>query len=184
MTTLQTPLDTLDSFEKFTLDHPDRLFELVNGMIVEKMPTEEHGLIVGNIHALLWQHVKQNKLGRVGVEIRHQTPGDNYNDLLPDVSFSSDTDRPIVTQGGVQGMPDLAVEVKSPNDTYSGLREKAYYYLQNGSKMVWLVYPEKKLVEVFRKDSDSELYTGDESLSGGDVLPDFKLSLSEIFDIA
>lgn len=78
-------------------------------------------------------------------------------------------------------MPDLAVEVKSPNNTYIQLREKADFYIAHGCKMVWLVYPEKQLVEVYRAEHDIDILTAEETLLGYDVLPDFELLVSEIF---
>jgi len=48
---------------------------------------------------------------------------------------------------------------------------------------VWLIYPEKRLVEVYRHDADSALLTADDTLQGDDVLPNFALSVHEIFDL-
>ena len=89
----------------------------------------------------------------------------------------------MVKRGPVHQMPDLVIEVKSPDDTYTSMRERAQYYLAHGAKVVWLLYPEKRLVEVYRQDADSELLTGDDTLNGGDVLPHFVLSVHEIFDL-
>lgn len=44
--------------------------------------------------------------------------------------------------------------------------------------MVWLIYPEKRLVEVL---TARELLGESETISGGDVLPDFALPVSEVF---
>ncbi len=87
----------------------------------------------------------------------------------------------MVTKGAVPRFPDLAVEVKSPGDSYRQMREKAAYYLANGTKLVWLVYPEKRLVEVYRADGDIQILTGDDTLDGGDVLPGFSMTVSDIF---
>ena len=77
---------TVEAFEQFELlpENADRLFELINGEIVEKVPTEEHGIIVLNIAAPVREWVRQYKRGRVGVEIRHNRPGDRHNARLPD----------------------------------------------------------------------------------------------------
>lgn len=77
-------------------------------------------------------------------------------------------------------MPDLAVEVQSPSNTLKGMQEKAAYYLLNGTRMVWLVYTEKQLIEVLTPH-DRQLLTINDSLSGGDVLPGFMLPLKTIF---
>lgn len=78
-------------------------------------------------------------------------------------------------------MLDLAVEVKSSTDTYNSMRERADYYLRHGTHMVWLVYPEKKIVEVYQPDADVQILVESDTLDGGDVLPGFTLAASAIF---
>ncbi len=171
---------TVEAFEAFINQHPDRLFELIEGEIVEKMPTEQHGTIALNIGSEIRFYLKKNPIGIAGVEIRHRNPDDSYNDRLPDVSFRRTTSDDLVTEVAVPQMPDLAVEVKSMSDTYKLMRDKAQYYLDNGTLLVWLVYPEKKLIEVYRQD-EIDILTADDTLSGYDILPDFKVRVDEIF---
>jgi Uma2 family endonuclease len=172
---------TLTAFERFLTEAENRgrLFELVNGAIVEKMPTEEHGEIVLTLGAALRVFVTERKLGRVGVEVRHQMPQDTENSRLPDISFIAG-ERPRVTEGSVPQMPDLAVEVKSPDDSLKELREKAQYYLLNGTRMVWICDPAKRLVIVLTPD-DEQILLEHEMLDGGDVLPGFSIAVRAIF---
>jgi Uma2 family endonuclease len=92
-----------------------------------------------------------------------------------------DTQTPIVRKGAVPRMPDLAVEVKSPDDKFKVMREKAEYYLANGTRIVWLIYPHERLVEVFRPNVDSEILNETHELNGGDVLPGFTLAIRDLF---
>lgn len=78
-------------------------------------------------------------------------------------------------------MPDLAIEIKSPDDTYDQMREKADYYLKNGSKLVWLIYSEKRLAEVHSAKTGTDILTADDMLDGADVLPGFKMPLESVF---
>src|SRR5215207_3862350 len=114
-------LTTVEEFEAFISqsENSDRIFELIDGEIVEKMPTEEHSITVGNTYTFLREFVKPRNLGRVAFEVRRQMPDDQHNARLPDVEFTS-TERllPVVRKGAVPQMPDLAVEVKSPNDSF------------------------------------------------------------------
>lgn len=158
----------------------NRLLELIHGEIFEKMPTQEHGLIALNIGSELTAYAKQHKNGRPGVEVRHQATDDDRNSRLPDVSFTC-ANVPIVAQGSVTAMPDLAVEIKSPADTIKAMRETAAYYLANGSRLVWLVYPNLRLVEVYRSDADVEILDDEQLLVGHDVLPGFELSIASVF---
>jgi Uma2 family endonuclease len=182
---IQPKLYTVAEFERFLAlpENGDRYFELIQGEIVEKVPTEEHGLIAGNIYGFLWNYTRQSGVGRAVIEVRVRMPEDEYNSRQPDLAFFADTTRPVVKRGPVLQMPDLVIEVKSPDDTYKSMRERAEYYLMNGAKLVWLVYPDKRLVEVYRQDADSDLLTADDMLQGNDVLPGFTLSVHEIFDL-
>lgn len=160
-------------------ENRERLLELINGEIVEKSSTEQHGEIVALIGAALLAFIRPRKLGRVGVEIRHRIPRDEHNSLLPDASFISGQ-RPSVAQGSVPQMPDLAVEVRSPDDSLKKMRERADYYLLNGTRLVWLFDPTKHLVIVLTADEE-QILLEDETLDGGDVLPGFTLPLRDIF---
>jgi Uma2 family endonuclease len=160
-------------------ENRDRLLELINGQLVEKTSTEEHGELQALIGSSLLGFIRPRKLGRVGVEVRHRMPTDDANSRLPDISFIAGN-RPRVTEGSVPQMPDLAVEIKSPDDSLKALREKAHYYLLNGTRMVWIVEPAKRFVVFLTPDEDEILMEG-EILTGGDVLPGFELPVSDIF---
>lgn len=173
---------TVEEFEQLfaQAEHGDRLLELIHGEIVEKMPTEEHGIVAGNAVFALRSYVQLHKSGRVGVEVRHRIPNDEWNSRMPDVSYST-ARRALVTKGSVPTMPDLAVEVQSPDDTIKAMREKATYYLANGAKLVWLVYPRKRIVEVYTADGEIDILHESDTLSGAEVLPDFTLPVAELF---
>jgi Uma2 family endonuclease len=176
---------TVGEFEAFAEGDSDRLLELIHGEIVEKVPTEQHGMIALKVGSRILVFVEARNLGRVGVEIRHRVPGDNRNSRLPDISFTSDLKRPLVKKGSVQRMPDLAIEIKSPDDDWNDLIEKAEYYLQNGSQLVWLMNPENETVSVCRVGEDGSLQiqvaNADDTLDGGDVLPGFTLAVRDMF---
>ena len=99
---------------------------------------------------------------------------------MPDVSFIRGK-RAAVTEGAVPPMPDLAIEVRSPDDSLKALREKAHYYLANSSSLVWLVFPHKRYIEVYTPDHEMEIFFGDDRLTGGDVLPGFSMTITEVF---
>ncbi len=173
---------TVKEFEEYIArpENRRRLFELINGEIVEKMPTQEHGVICQNISAPIWIYSRDHGVGRVAQEVRHSLETDDKNARLPEVSYYMDASKPIVTWGATPYLPDLAVEVKSPDDSYKELRDKANYYLANGTRIVWLVYPEKHTVEVLTLD-DFDYIDENGTLDGDDVLPGFKLAVKDIF---
>lgn len=172
---------TVADFEAFLAKHPDHLFELIHGEIVEKVPTPQHGIIAVNISTEIRIYLKSNPIGWVGSEVRHVNPDDEINDRIPDIAFHVNDDTDVLTVKAMSNMPALAIEIKSPTDSYRRMRDKAQYYLDNGTQLVWLVYPEKQLIEVYRKDGDIDILTADDTLRGADVLPNFELPVSEIF---
>lgn len=178
---IQPRLYTIDEFERFIgrPENQERLFQLIEGEIVEKIPTQEHGLIVALLLYVLTAYALKTKSGLPGAEVRYQRPEDRHNSRLPDVSFDLGTEA-VVKQGSVPHMPSLAVEIQSPDDTMPEMRAHARYYLAHGSKMVWLVYPSKQLIEVFTRDSEQSLTIGD-ILRGGDALPGFETPVADIF---
>ena len=174
---------SVEEFEDFIAqpENAERRFELINGEIVEKMPTEEHGLLAGRLHGEIYILLKTHPIGRATVEARHRSPDDDQNDRLPDVAFTSfERALPLVKKGAVPQMPDLVIEIKSPDDSTTKLREKALYYLKNGARLVWLVFPDRKQVEVYTENAVQTLSLGD-ILDGGDVLPGFSLALKDLF---
>jgi len=175
---------TVAEFEAFLAlpENRDRRFELIDGEIVEKMPTEEHGEIAAFLTIELGIFLKQNPIGKVGQEVRHRLPGDEFNAYLPDVSVRTDINRPAVREGAVPHMPALAIEVKSKDDTFRLMRRKAEYYMANGSQMVWLIFPETRQVEVYSsRASDIVTLSEQDKLDGGEVLPGFSLKVADIF---
>lgn len=183
---------TVEEFEQFSdaPENTDRRFELIHGEIVEKVPTEEHSIVSGNFHAYIWNFNKLHKLGgRVGVEPRHKMPNDEHNARIPYVALTSAARLlPLTKEGSVPQIPDLCVEVQSPGDSPHQMREKSYYYLKNGTKIVWLAYPALKRVEVCTLNAEGamQIVTINENgtLDGGEVLPGFTLAINDVFDVA
>ena len=121
-------------------------------------------------------------MGIVTGETGYHPPGDRYNLLLPDVAFISFGRAPDPFPDKlVPVMPDIAVEIKSPSNTLSELREKAGRYLRMGSTLVWVIFPSEQKVEVHRPQQPAETLGLEDSLSGDAVLPGFELALRRLF---
>jgi len=77
--------------------------------------------------------------------------------------------------------PDFALELMSPSDTLTEVREKMQEYRANGCRLGWLINPKKREVEIYRLGQDVEVLKSPKTLSGEDVLPEFVLDLGEIW---
>jgi Uma2 family endonuclease len=76
---------------------------------------------------------------------------------------------------------DLAVEVISPSNTKREMTTKLQEYFSAGSRLVWYVYPQQREVHVFTSPDTCTVLPESETLTGGEVLPGFELSLSKLF---
>ncbi len=175
-------LVTVAEYEAFISrsENAERRFELIAGEFVESMPSQLHAAITLLIGTFIMNYLMQHPVGRAYVEARYQIPEDEHNAYIPDLSFVSDSTRPIVEKGAAPYMPDLAVEIQSPDDSLKEMSAKAAYYLANGTRMVWLVYPAKRIVEVLTPN-ERQILTESDILTGGDVLPEFAVTVRQLF---
>jgi Uma2 family endonuclease len=159
--------------------------ELVKGELRTMAPAGfEHGAVITNLAFLLTRHVKAERLGLVlGAETGFVVSRNPDTVRGADVAFVSTARLP---QGPLPtsyfpGAPDLAVEVVSPGDTTVEVQHKVDDYLAGGTKMVWVVSPRHRTVTVHRPQTPSHLLGQADTLTGGDVVPGFSCSVSEIF---
>lgn len=78
-------------------------------------------------------------------------------------------------------MPDLAVEIISPNDLFEDLQDKLWDYFAAGVRQVWLVAPQHRSVAVYRSPLDVTLFGEDHELASEDLLPGFRCHRRAIF---
>lgn len=163
----------------------DRLFELVEGVLVEKAMGLWESMLAGAILAALREYVVPRKLGIVTGEagmIRL------FPDLalirMPDVAYIS---RQRLQDAGAWGKPvpqlapDLAVEVVSDGNTVKEIQRKRREYFDAGVHIVWIVNPVSRTIDVYIDDSTPTTLGEGQSLDGGSVLPGFALDISVLF---
>src|SRR4051794_1548103 len=77
--------------------------------------------------------------------------------------------------------PDFVLELRSPTDSLMTLQAKMQEYLDNGTRLGWLIDPEQRRVYVYRPQTPVEILENPETVSGDRVLPGFTLDLREIW---
>ncbi|MDQ3063234.1 MAG: Uma2 family endonuclease [Acidobacteriota bacterium] len=186
--TLEKTTMTADEF----FDSPySRGFELVRGKIVPKggnfelnRPTGAlHGVVTEELASRLSYFVRENKLGRVfaaetGFVLAEGTVRG------ADVAFVGQEK---IAEFGIsekffQAAPDLAVETISPGNSLDEIQDKIEEYLTAGTKLVWIVYPKQKMIQVHRQGNVINVLRENDTLDGEDVLPNFRVKLNEIFN--
>jgi Uma2 family endonuclease len=161
--------------------------ELVRGELTEMVPAgNRHGYVAGEIFGELRSHVKVNKLGRTYVaETGFKLASDPDTVLAPDAAFVSRErlGEAREVEGYWPGAPDLVVEVVSPNDRHSEVLDKALAWLEADCRMVLVADPRKRTITVYRSRDDIRVLTAEagDIVDGADVVPGWKLSLTEIF---
>jgi Uma2 family endonuclease len=162
-----------------------RNFELVRGELVPVTPAgREHGVLSAYLALELTLFVRAHQLGRIYTDGVGYTLFRNPDTVRgPDVSFvSRDREATLKSvRGFIPGAPDLAVEVRSPDNTLAELSVKANEYLEAGARMVWIVDPPTRTVQVMRPGRPAVTLSLDDVLDGGDVLPGFSLPVSRLF---
>ena len=166
-------------------DLPDSPFrhELVKGeLLTMPLPFKEHGAVSANLTFALMQYVKTNKLGVVYAEAGFKLESDPDTVLGPDVAFVR-RERVTISKKYGEGAPDLAVEVISPSDRPQRIKWKTEQWIQHGARAVWNVNPQTMTVSVYRENGEVRHFSGADILTDDDLLPGFKISLTEIFSV-
>ena len=73
------------------------------------------------------------------------------------------------------------IELRSKSDSLKSLQDKLQEYLQNGTRLGWLINRQDRQVEIYRPDTIVEVLDNPLNLSGEDVLPEFILNLTSIW---
>ncbi len=166
--------------------YEDRSIELVAGEIVEmSKPSGLHGQITFLLSLKIGNHVFDNELGIVTAAetgfILERNPDGRDTVRALDIAFLGSASVPAVLPDQLVGVaPDLAVEVVSPSNEAADIRLKTRQLLNAGTTMVWIVYPDLRIVDIHTRSGAKTLEAGD-ALTGGDVLPGFEIPVREIF---
>lgn len=79
--------------------------------------------------------------------------------------------------------PDFICEIVSPSNRGPELVRKVELFIANGTKLAWIVNPERRLATIYRPGRDAETLVDPETLDGEDVLPGFVFEVrARIFD--
>jgi Uma2 family endonuclease len=170
---------------------PERInghrYELHRGEIVEMAAANfVHGYFMLRIGELLSRFVYAHRLGAViGGDPGITTERNPDTVLAPDVAFFSTArlPRPIPRRGFTEAIPDLVVEVASPDDRAGAIERKTQRWLAAGARIVWNVYPDRRTVEAAYADGQRRIYKEGETLDAEPLLPGFTVAIDELFDL-
>jgi Uma2 family endonuclease len=159
--------------------------ELWDGVLVVRESCGfDSASVAATVIALLVAHTSRRRLGRVSASSGGFVLARDPDRLLvPDAAFVAAERTKIITPGKfAEGPPDLAVEVRSPSDSWISVLRKTGVWLAHGVRVVWAVDPEKRVVVVSRGiDLPPETLTPQDTLDGAPVLPKFRVKVARLF---
>jgi Uma2 family endonuclease len=158
--------------------------ELVDGRLEVMSPAGwPHGIVCQNVLDALSDWNRSTGLGQVlATDTGARLGQDNVR--APDgmwISKQKLAEAKAAGPGFLPSAPDLAFEVLSPSDTYKRTGRRIADLLGGGCRMLWLIDPEDRWLEVHRAGHTPIRLAEGETLEGGDVLPGFSVRVAELF---
>jgi len=180
---MNAPADT--SLAGFTEN--DEFYEIIDGQRVTLPPMSVCATIVSSrLIQKLGNFAASNCLAEVVGTGLFRLPLEEDRSRRPNVAVVTyerwPKHRPIpIADDAWDVVPDLAIEVVSPNDFAHHIMQKIAEYFQAGVRLVWVVYPRQQLVYVYESLTQVHVRTSTEELDAGSVLPGLRLPLAELF---
>jgi Uma2 family endonuclease len=164
-------------------DSEERFYELVEGVLVEKIMGYLESYLAIELGRLLGNFIAEHDLGIL-------TGADGALRLMqglvriPDLAFVSWEhlpERRLPIEAVPDVTPDLAVEILSEGNTPAEMERKLRDYFLSGTRLVWYIDPQRRTVRVYA-NPDQCIELGErQTLDGGAVLPGFSLPLTQLF---
>jgi Uma2 family endonuclease len=171
---------------------PDRfedkpLFEIIDGQTVELPPMSIlASRVASRLISKLGAFLETNPRGEALTETLVRLPLPVDRNRRPDVAFVS-AER--IAQAPPQPssenawdvVPELMVEVISTHDLVEEIMERQGEYWSAGAKLVWVIYPNQRLVHVYTGPRQVKILGESDELDGGDVLPGLRIPVTSLF---
>ena len=164
----------------------ESLYEIVNGQRVDLPPMSAYATwLASRLHIRLGLYTEDKGMGVSVTEMLFVLDAEHNLRRRPDVAFVSTArwplDRALPRTGDWDVVPDLAVEVISPNDVFRDVLAKVREYFHYGVQAVWVIAPEEQQVYVYDAPTHVRILTGQDELTGGEVVPGFRMPLGHLF---
>jgi Uma2 family endonuclease len=181
--------------DEFIREHDKQTFDLINGERKYRMPgVSGHSYTIRTLFRLLdgiclasgeFEVLQESTFILPERYDRNWVTGSRTPDLMllrADQLITFHQENPDWRDRPYQIIPELVIEVISPTDLHTEVDEKVQAYLSDGVRLVILVDPQLKSAMTYTPDGFGRRLEGDMTLDGGNVLPEFRVTLSEIFE--
>jgi Uma2 family endonuclease len=158
-------------------------YELWEGKLVRRMASKpRHGRVAGRIVGRLSVYLDQHPIGEVFIAEAGFRAGPGESLYCPDASYVSNERIGLMALDEfAPSAPDIAIEVRSPDNTMRQLERKARHYLAHGGQRVWILRPQDRTVRVYRPEAPMQTLHADDLLTADEVLPAFAARIGDLF---
>jgi Uma2 family endonuclease len=169
-------------------------FELIDGERKPKMPgIAEHSSLLSWMVELLLRIKEKAGIVVLPEAVYVLSYGSRWvtGSRIPDISVYS-AERMIAYKAADKDwrskpfvlVPDVCIEVISPNDSSTEIDDKITRYLLDGVRLVWVLYPRSRTIHVYAQDTRIiQRLTADDVLDGDAIIAGFSHQVSEIFSV-
>ncbi len=160
-------------------------YELINGNIVKKQaPSPAHQNASMEISTIMNNFIKEKQLGKLfaaPIDVFF----DQTNNTQPDILFVKKERDFIITRNGIEGAPDLIVEILSPSSFKLDRTDKMELYLYFGVPEYWIVDPKNQSIEVYVLEDNRykmAFFAIENGLIQSKILDGLSLEVSDVFN--
>lgn len=175
-------LVSLESFlARYTNREDPYKYEWNNGIVEKKMRTmnRDQLKILQNLMRLFTRTKAYAAMSELLSEVDMLMKTTNRT-RRADIAFMSGIQLQEAHKGELS-VCSFVAEVISKNDQINEVEEKLAEYFDNGVQVVWVIFPKLKKVKVYRSIRDIKVCFGEDICSATPVLPDFEISVNDIF---
>jgi Uma2 family endonuclease len=157
--------------------------EYINGKIYQKpMPKGKHSLLQGRLNQTINQIGVAKKIAYSFPELRCSF---NARSIIADIVVFEWENIPLDNKGEISNeiniAPDWTIEILSPGQNTTRVINNILFCLKYGTQLGWLIDPQERLVLVFKRLQEPEIFEGEQILPVLEVLKDLKLSVNQLF---
>jgi Uma2 family endonuclease len=161
-------------------------YEIIDGVRVDREPLGAFETVLASwLCHVINSFAAGKKLGLAVNEVLFVLNTARHLNRRPDVAFVSYARWPtaiVAREPAWNVVPDLAIEIVSPTNLAEEVDRKMTDYFQAGVRLVWVFYPDSGRVYVYQSPTHVSILERTDALDGGEVLPDFRLPISELYE--
>lgn len=178
---------TIDKTKEWTADDYLLLGEiktpcqLINGeLIMSPAPNPNHQRVLRELFKIFDSFKLSGELFFAPIDLYI----DDKNIFQPDLVYLSDQNKKYLTARGIEGPPDIVVEIISPSNSYTDRNQKKDSYLAFKIKEYWIVDPGNRTIEIYTPQGGGDVpvsFVSGEGEITSSIETKIRFNLKEIF---